>query len=355
MTDQTKGKVRLARLIITFMTSLALILSFLALGNNFRSAAAPGDTVYTANIRFRDSGGQPKVPQNPGLSGSYYVMVTSPAPSDAGTTDPIWAIKYVNIWSSSDVSAVFTASDFRMDNKPEGTGSNNNGGEGWFDSEKGCRADTLRLWYSEADLSNLDSMSYAQVSALLEDKRPYGFKYSGTDAAAGEINLTEELEALRFSARIAFNGSAKPITAEDRIYVLVKLDHQTTQPSYYLENVTVDGGVSGSYTWMRDIREGDWCDGNGNKQPNERFTGNETGVSITLVKATKDTLSYNDVVYGNNRTILGIGDDVHSYRIAGYSGRQQDEAEPAPECSTPGSLPAITTSLPFSEMRYPTV
>lgn len=114
-----------------------------------------------------------------------------------------------------------------------------------------------------------------------------------------------------FVARVQFSpdGSA-PITADDKVYLFVDVDHETSGHTYYLQRLTTDG--SDSLEFAVDT----WHNGNGGALPNEKFTGNERSVVVRLLTTTKDELSYNMASNASDCTVVSEGASVKAYTVS---------------------------------------
>ena len=186
---------------------------------------------------------------------------------------------------------------------------------------------SIRLYEGTTSVEQWPYQNYRTISALPAYANGFQFLESPYGNVQNNDTMTTTLNMKRaydnqFVIRLNVDPSGLDITENDRYYVLVTVDHETTPTTYAYAPVTVSSGQT-----IVDIPVTDWYDQNGNLLPNEKFTGNET-VNVKLYTTNKDGNgnktafnSLNEIKNSQVKVLVAEGDSVNRYNVY-YGGMQ---------------------------------
>ncbi|MBR3311585.1 MAG: hypothetical protein IKG15_07195, partial [Solobacterium sp.] len=139
-----------------------------------------------------------------------------------------------------------------------------------------------------------------------------GYKFQKNE----EISGGTEIDLQRWNGSKLFVNVSEvdgDIAESDGYWILVEVDHRTTGKSYFAKKLDTSAAENGKVS----IEVDEWRNQDGNVLPNEKFTGNETAVTVSLLKNIQGkNPSISDVVKkdANSVTLLTTGQFVKNYK-----------------------------------------
>ena len=130
-----------------------------------------------------------------------------------------------------------------------------------------------------------------------------------SDGKSSEIRLYRSYSK-EYKVRLEFDTPSPVISAGSRQYLFVKLQHQTTAPHYYLQEITTSEPIT-SLEFPIGGNDHKWKNGDGNDETYS-LTGNETAI-VRIVQASQE-INVGNAVRGENCQVVEQGE-----MFAGYS------------------------------------
>lgn len=300
------GKV--TKRVIAFVLALLLFFSTIVVGNDgFGITTAKAESRgYTVNINLYGYDGYSSglvTPESPLKSknnnGPFYVVAVAkgghPQQGDIWTT---YAVKKVDQLSEKTTTVSFNKGDFRIDvydgdefshndyNKKEWGWTSWN--EGHYDTANTYHMESVTLYRVEDGIYDYqvktDNISLEDMLAQFNrnDAAPEGYKFlnSTVNNDEGNIDLRKAFEA-DYELRLSFEGDNYQISADQKYVALVEVNHKSGYKSYFVSDFITKADEN---LIKIPVADDEWLDSNGNKLNNEKFTGSESGRTVTLLK-----------------------------------------------------------------------
>ncbi len=177
---------------------------------------------------------------------------------------------------------------------------------------------------------SLNSPSYYNVSnTALDNASPDGWEaFANIPSSTGGTTISvRKAKEKEFVVRIVADSREGDIpltvTDDDKVFLLVVAEHDTTVTSYHLEQVSFDN--SG-----KEIHVDTWYNSNGQLIENEKYTGGEKSVTAYLLKTKpgKSITSIADALEQNNAERLNVGSVLGGYCLTSYDNSHAKESDP---------------------------
>lgn len=177
-----------------------------------------------------------------------------------------------------------------------------------------------RLYWSKDNNPGYDSLISPNNDNHSDELENDYAAYENTYQTTSPQNTIKIKKAIpkEYVVRLEMESAAgqKPlqISEDDEIYVLVSAEHTTTGTGYFLQKLSINGNDP------VEIHVDKWYNQNGSERQGERYTGNETNITVQLIqtKVGKTISDINDAVDENNRIVFNTGDEVKIYEIKSY-------------------------------------
>ena len=175
----------------------------------------------------------------------------------------------------------------------------------------------IRVYRAEGKDTEL--LTYADCIEKGIDTIP---NYRFTSERTGEnTKLSVIKDIVEFHIDVEFSEPAQ-ITEDDYLYLFIKAEHQSTEDTYYYQQITADD-VQSLDIVVQNAETSSWMNGNGNVLPNERFNGNET-LSVKLFVSDR-ALNINNLISGTDCSEIAEGANFKAYTVNyGELGKTRD-------------------------------
>ena len=160
------------------------------------------------------------------------------------------------------------------------------------------------FWYSE---------QYQQPAYYVEQSSDTFTNYIPSNSKEGNTT-TVEFDKHHNEFGIVVNFS-KPTTikADEYYYIVVEVEHQNNDHTYFYTNLTADNANSVEYTVQKgDVRK--WMTAGGVINPNEQYHGNELSTKVRLFKATAKR-ELTPLLNGDGCTEIKTGDFAKAQKV----------------------------------------
>ncbi|MBR1528765.1 MAG: hypothetical protein IJ642_05640, partial [Oscillospiraceae bacterium] len=137
----------------------------------------------------------------------------------------------------------------------------------------------------------------------------YSFISNTPNGNITTLNLKKDI----VEYKITIDYDDAEVTPDDYLYLFVKVTHQTSDPTYYYQQLE----SKDTEIIIQDAESQNWLDGNGNKKEHERLSGSET-VEVSLIKANKER-NFGNLRDNSECVILKDGDIIAGGTVTYHS------------------------------------
>ena len=278
----------------------------------------------------------PTEPMKSKTDGPFYVVAVAKGGKDTNNNGQIdenevwttYSVQKLDQITASSTDIQFEASSFRIDVYNGDTFDHNDYNQfmwynrGHYDPNNTYVMKSLTLYRVKDEINpwevKTDGISYKDMIAQFDrdDSAPESFSFRSsqvTDASNGVINLYKSEYDAKYEFRVNLDGCTLNLQ-ENNLFALVEIKHKTTEPTYFIANISSNGRQNLVY----DATD-QFLNQTGNIAQSQKFTGNEVerNVYILRLKPSETQVPSNAQIInkGSMLTQLTAGDTVETFKI----------------------------------------